>query len=63
MVRKRKNMFFTVALTLFAGISALTFLMPTVLTLTNSFMTSTEISANYGIMFENISADEKTYIS
>lgn len=61
--KKRKNRFMTVVLTLFAGITAIVFLMPTVLTITNSFMTSSEISANYGAMFENVSSDKKTYIS
>lgn len=42
---------------------ALVFLMPTVLTITNSFMSTTEISANYGQIFSNASADAKTYIA
>lgn len=42
---------------------AVVFLMPTVLTITNSFMSTTEISANYGQIFTNASADAKTYIS
>ncbi|MDE5946097.1 MAG: carbohydrate ABC transporter permease [Oscillospiraceae bacterium] len=61
--RKNKQYFLTVALTIFAGLTAIVFLMPTILTITNSFMTSSEISANYGVMFDNISADQKTYIS
>lgn len=61
--RKNKQHFLTIALTVFAGLTAIVFLMPTVLTITNSFMTSSEISANYGVMFDNISADQKTYIS
>ncbi len=40
----------------------LMFLLPTVLTLTNSFMTQREISTNYGQVFEN-AVDGKTYIS
>lgn len=43
--------------------AAVVFLMPTVLTVTNSFMSTTEISANYGQIFSNASADSKTYIS
>lgn len=50
-------------MTVFAGLVAIVFIMPTVLTITNSFMTSSEISANYGVMFNNISSDKKTYIS
>ncbi len=42
---------------------AVVFLLPTVLTLTNSFMSQTEISANYGQIFGNATADKKTYIS
>lgn len=61
--RKRKKIFFTALLTVFAGLVAIVFIMPTVLTITNSFMTSSEISANYGVMFNNISSDKKTYIS
>ncbi len=61
--KKRKKIFFTVALAVFTGLVAVVFLMPTLLTITNSFMTSSEISANYGVMFNNISSDKKTYIS
>ncbi|MDD7186034.1 MAG: carbohydrate ABC transporter permease [Ruminococcus sp.] len=61
--KKRKDFLFKVLLTVFAGLVAIVFLMPTVLTITNSFMTSSEISANYGVMFDNISSDKKTYIS
>ena len=45
------------------GFFALLFLMPTVLTITNSFMSTTEISANYGQIFSNASSDAKTFIS
>ena len=51
-------------LTIIAACFALAFLMPTVLTITNSFMTQSEISANYGQVFKNVSGSEgKTYIS
>ena len=51
-------------LTLLAALFALTFLMPTVLTITNSFMTQSEISANYGKVFANVSgSDGKAYIA
>lgn len=49
--------------TSFACIAAILFLMPTVLTIANSFMTSNEISANYGAMFGNMTEDTKTFIS
>ena len=44
-------------------LAAILFLMPTVLTITNSFMTETEITTNYGAMINNASSDKKTYIS
>lgn len=50
-------------ITAFACFAAVLFLMPTVLTIANSFMTSNEISANYGAMFGNMSGDTKTFIS
>jgi len=40
-------------LTVFAVVFALGFLMPTVLTITNSFMAQSEITANYGVIFES----------
>jgi multiple sugar transport system permease protein len=49
--------------TVFAFIAAAMFIMPTVLTIANSFMTSTEISANYGAMLDNMTEDKKVYIS
>lgn len=58
---KRKK--FNIILTVFIAFSALMFLMPTVLTIANSFMTSSEISANYGAMFSNMTSDQKTFIS
>ena len=61
----KKNRYFgRFALTLLAAFFALSFLMPTVLTITNSFMTQSEISANYGKVFSNVAgSDGKTYIS
>ena len=61
----KKNRYFgRFALTLLAAFFALWFLMPTVLTITNSFMTQSEISANYGQVFKNASGSEgKTYIA
>ena len=48
-----------------AAAFALLFLAPTILTITNSFMTSTEISANYGQIFQNATAKagSKRYIA
>lgn len=60
---RRKEKFLNIAVTIFAFTAALMFVLPTVLTIANSFMTSTEISANYGAMLENMTEDKKTYIS
>ena len=61
----KKNRYFgRFALTVLAAFFALTFLMPTMLTISNSFMTQSEISANYGKVFANVSgSDGKTYIA
>ena len=50
-------------LTLVAVFFAFAFLMPTVLTITNSFMTQSEISANYGTVFSNAAGNTNAYIS
>ena len=50
------------AMTVFAAIAAVIFLLPTVLTITNSFMSQTEINANYGVVFNAVN-DSKTFIS
>lgn len=52
-------------LTLIAGFFALVFLLPTVLTFTNSLMSGTELSSNYGMVFSNITASGsgKTFIA
>ena len=49
--------------TIIAAFFALLFLAPIVLTITNSFMTQSEISANYGSVFENTGDGGKVYIS
>ena len=61
--RKRRRLILDVLFTVFAFTGAMLFLLPTVLTIANSFMTSSEISANYGVMFGNMTDSEKTYIS
>ena len=61
--RRMRQHFLTGLLFAFALAAALLFIMPTVLTITNSFMTEKEITANYGAMINNASADKKTYIS
>ncbi len=49
-------------LTVFAAVAAIIFLLPTVLTICNSFMSQTEINANYGVVFSAVN-DSKVYIS
>ncbi len=60
---KKKRYFGRFALTLLSVFFALWFLLPTVLTISNSFMTQSEISSNYGKVFANVSgSDGKAYI-
>ena len=49
--------------TLIAASFAILFLMPIVLTITNSFMSASEISANYGSVFATSETGGKVYIS
>lgn len=60
---KKKHYLGRGVLTLIAAAFAIVFLLPTVLTISNSFMSQSEISANYGAVFENATSSTKTYIS
>lgn len=61
-MRLRKKRYFSrAALTVLAAALAFLFLMPTLLTITNSFMTQSEITANYGQVFQNAN-EGKSYI-
>ena len=60
-MRRKKRYFSRGALTVLAAVFAFLFLMPTVLTITNSFMTQSEITANYGQVFQN-ATNGKSYI-
>jgi len=60
---KKKIKCFDAFAFLFIILVAVAFLMPTILTFANSFMTSNEISANYGAMFSNMTESKKTFIS
>ena len=64
-VRRRKMWGVTkiVFATVIAASFAILFLMPIVLTITNSFMASSEISANYGSVFATNDSGGKVYIS
>ncbi len=63
MAGKKRSKALDIAVTVFLIAAAVMFLMPTVLTLANSFMTSSEIAANYGTMIDNMTSDEKKFIS
>ena len=63
---KRRNRIHTVKIaiaTLVAAAFAILFLLPIILTITNSFMSSSEISANYGSVFATSESGGKVYIS
>ena len=53
----------TVVLTTVATIFAILFLLPTVLTITNSFMGQSEISANYGKIFQTTDTGGKVFVA
>ena len=52
-MKKKKRYFSRGMIFVLCAVFALLFLMPTVLTVTNSFMTQSEITANYGQVFSN----------
>ena len=58
---KKKRYFSRTVCFILCAVFALLFLLPTVLTITNSFMTQSEITANYGQVFQN-ATDGKSYI-
>ena len=60
---KKKRYFGRGALTVLSAVFALIFLLPTVLTITNSFMTQSEITANYGEVFQSAAGDGSSYVS
>lgn len=61
--RKRVHAVKIAIATLVATAFAVLFLMPIILTITNSFMSASEISANYGSVFATNSQGGKVYIS
>ena len=58
----KKRYFSRSLMFLIAAFFALLFLMPTVLTITNSFMSQSELASNYGQVFSSFN-DPKTYIA
>lgn len=61
--RKRKEFIQILLITIVAVFFAAIFLTPIVLTITNSFMSQTEISANYGAVFARTEKGSKVFIS
>lgn len=65
-IRKKKDFWAKVRIgiaTIIAAFFAILFLMPIILTISNSFMSGTEISANYGSVFATSSSGGKVFIS
>ena len=60
---KRRSMCTKICLTAIAIVTAAIFLTPIVLTITNSFMASSEITSNYGVIFQKTDTGGKNYIS
>ena len=61
--RQQKIFAQAMVITLIAACFAVLFLMPIILTITNSFMSASEISSNYGQVFATTDTGGKTYIS
>lgn len=61
--KRRKTICKIAIATLFAACFAVLFLMPIILTITNSFMGASEISSNYGQVFATTDTGGKTFIS
>lgn len=61
--RKWKHDVCITVLTVLTAIFAICFLMPIILTITNSFMSASEISSNYGTVFATTDTGGKVYIS
>jgi multiple sugar transport system permease protein len=62
-MRRKKKYFSRTVIFLICAVFAVLFLLPTVLTICNSFMSQAEINANYGQVFSSRTAGSKTYIA
>lgn len=60
---RTKQKLIMAVLTVFAAVAAVIFLLPTVLTIANSFMSASEINANYGSIFATTEEGSKVYVS
>jgi multiple sugar transport system permease protein len=61
--RQRRHRLKLILASLWCAVFAIVFLLPTVLTITNSFMSPSEISANYGVIFEQNEQGGKKFMS
>ena len=61
--RKRIDRLKTITVTSMAVLFAIVFLLPIILTFTNSFMSASEISANYGSIFATTDKGGKVFVS
>ena len=59
---ERKKLCIRICLTVIAVVTALIFIMPIVLTISNSFMSAAEITSNYGSIFQKTDTGGKQYI-
>lgn len=59
---RRESKLINVCLTVLLMVAAIVFLMPIVLTVTNSLMSASEITANYGVIFEKTDTGGKKFI-
>ena len=61
--KRRKSLVVRTLCFIFAASFAIIFLFPTVVTIANSFMSQSEISSNYGMVFSTTDSGAKAYIS
>jgi len=60
---RKKRYFGRTGLFILSLVFAVAFLLPTILTVSNSFMTQSEIIANYGMIFDGLSPGVSSYVS
>lgn len=61
--KKKRRQFRLKLIAVLLAVTAFVFLIPIIFTICNSFMTETEITANYGMVFESGDSGAKPYIS
>lgn len=60
---QRKKICVKICLTILAIVTAAIFLVPIILTVTNSFMAASEITSNYGVIFQKTDTGGKNFIA